>query len=158
MSVKIVAVTGHRPPKLGLQYGVKAGNPHVYQPMVEALLDESPHLRVLTGMALGVDQIMAEACINTLTPFTACIPFVGQESRWPSPSQDYYQKLLDETEKVIVVSDGGFTAEKMQRRNEWMVDHADELWAWWDGSSGGTANCIAYARKQGVPVIERWNQ
>jgi uncharacterized phage-like protein YoqJ len=39
-----------------------------------------------------------------------------------------------------------------QKRNEWMVDHADEVVAVWDGTSSGTANCVAYAKKVGKPV------
>lgn len=152
-----IAVTGHRPPKLGLQYSVAAGNLHVYKPMIR-LLDELGSeveiVRVLTGMALGVDQLMADACRDTYTPYTAVVPFLGQESRWPPAVQGYYRRLLDDAVKVIVVSDGGYAAWKMQVRNEWMVDHADRLYAWWDGSSGGTANCVAYARKQGVPVYD----
>jgi uncharacterized phage-like protein YoqJ len=34
----------------------------------------------------------------------------------------------------------------LQKRNEWMVDHCDLLIAVWDGSEGGTANCVRYAR------------
>jgi uncharacterized phage-like protein YoqJ len=44
----------------------------------------------------------------------------------------------------------------MQRRNEWMVDRADKLVALWDGSWGGTFNCIEYARKKGVPFDNLW--
>lgn len=155
VTVKIIAVTGHRPPKLGLRYGVAAENLHIYKPMVDLLNSQEEEILVLTGMALGIDQLMADACIDTCTEFTACIPFVGQEGRWPAASRDYYQRTLDHARKVIVVSDGGYDPVKMQRRNEWMVDHAAELWSWWDGSPGGTANCVAYAERQGVPVIDR---
>jgi uncharacterized phage-like protein YoqJ len=43
-------------------------------------------------------------------------------------------------------------AEAMQLRNIWMVDHADEVWAFWDGSKGGTANCVKYAERVNKPV------
>ena len=33
----------------------------------------------------------------------------------------------------------------MQERNEWMVNNCDVLIAVWDGTSGGTANCVKYA-------------
>ena len=33
-----------------------------------------------------------------------------------------------------------------------MVDHSDRVLAVWDGSSGGTKNCIDYAKEKMVPV------
>lgn len=39
-----------------------------------------------------------------------------------------------------------------QQRNQWMVDRADAVLAVWDGSPGGTANCVNYARKVGKPI------
>jgi uncharacterized phage-like protein YoqJ len=35
----------------------------------------------------------------------------------------------------------------MQVRNEWMVDHCNDLLAVWDGSDGGTGNCVRYAQR-----------
>jgi len=54
---------------------------------------------------------------------------------------------------VVVVSEGGYSARNMQRRNEWMVDHSDKVLAVWDGSNGGTGNCVAYARSIGREII-----
>lgn len=42
----------------------------------------------------------------------------------------------------------------MQKRNEYMVDLADRVIAVWDGSKGGTANCIKYAEKVGKEIIK----
>jgi uncharacterized phage-like protein YoqJ len=41
----------------------------------------------------------------------------------------------------------------MQIRNEWMVDRADQVIAIWDGTSGGTANCVEYATKMNKPIL-----
>lgn len=154
----IIAVTGHRPPKADLVYGRGSANTHIYTPMTHLFgtaLEVDPGVKVITGMALGIDQLVAEACIEVGVPFTAAIPFRGQQSRWPAEGQQWYHWLLDHAHKVIVVSEGGFTRESMQVRNEWMVDHADRLWAWWDGSRGGTSNCIRYAKAEGVPVVNQ---
>lgn len=40
----------------------------------------------------------------------------------------------------------------MMARNRFMVDHADGILAVWDGSKGGTGNCVSYALKKGKPV------
>lgn len=45
----------------------------------------------------------------------------------------------------------------MQIRNEWIVDRADRIIALWDGSFGGTHNCITYANKRKVPVDNLWD-
>ena len=50
----------------------------------------------------------------------------------------------------------GYAAWKMQKRNEWMADKATRIVALWDGSPGGTANCIAYASKIGRPIDNLW--
>ena len=43
---------------------------------------------------------------------------------------------------------------KMQKRNEFMVDNCDILIALWNGTSGGTKNCINYAKKkENVQII-----
>ena len=41
----------------------------------------------------------------------------------------------------------------MQKRNEYMVDRCDKLTALWDGSSGGTGNCVKYAIKQNKNIL-----
>ena len=41
----------------------------------------------------------------------------------------------------------------MQRRNEFMVDNADMVLAYHDGSEGGTKNCVDYAKSQGTVVV-----
>lgn len=41
----------------------------------------------------------------------------------------------------------------MQVRNEYMVDLAEKVIAVWDGTSGGTANCVEYAKKKTKKII-----
>jgi uncharacterized phage-like protein YoqJ len=52
-----------------------------------------------------------------------------------------------------VVSPGGYSPEKMQVRNMFMVDNANGILAMWDGTPGGTRNCLEYARSVGRPVL-----
>lgn len=109
-------------------------------------------------MALGVDQDFAWLCTELSIPFTAALPFVGQEDNWPKHSQEWYEWLLIRADDVVVVSPGGYSAAKMQVRNEWMVDHCEKLLAVWDGTGGGTGNCVNYAYyKHGRSFIHRIN-
>lgn len=147
----IVAVTGHRPDKLG---GYRIPNTtynSVMQGLDLALLEFRPSL-VLTGMALGVDQWMAELCIWNGIPFVAVIPFNGFESRWPTHAQAKFRDLLSKAENVTVVCAGEYAPWKMHRRNEWLVNNSERLIAVFDGSGGGTANCVSYAQSANKPI------
>jgi len=150
---KVVAFTGHRPNKIG---GYTTPNPTytLIDQRIEALLTELRPTEVISGMALGVDQYAANRAIMMSIPVTAAIPFIGQESNWPTKSQEIYNILLEHVTKKVIVSSGEYSAHKLQVRNEWMVDHCDVLIAVWNGdTSGGTYNCIQYAKRKGVEII-----
>lgn len=148
----IMAVTGHRPNKLG---GYSNFSKLEWFAECEIKLN-NPNL-VITGMALGWDQAIAKACVNLNIPFIAAIPFVGQEKIWPKASQKLYKEILTKSSKVQIICDGGYSVDKMQIRNKWMVDHCSYLEALWDGSNGGTSNCVNYAEKKKVKIINCWD-
>jgi uncharacterized phage-like protein YoqJ len=146
----IIAATGHRPDKLG-----GYGNPVASQRLMDLAadhIDKARPAKVISGMALGWDTAFGWAAVHLRIPLIAAVPFRGQESRWPVSSQTLYRLLLDRAEDVVVVCDGGYAVWKLQKRNEWMVDHADRMCALWDGSAGGTRNCVEYALNKGKPV------
>lgn len=151
-----IAVTGHRPQKLG-GYDEKTWDKLVM--FAAYTLSTLKPSYVYTGMALGWDQAVAQAAVDLDIPFCAAIPFCGQEMKWTNYAQEYYMKLLNQAAHIEVVCRDGYHPAKMQIRNEWMVDqleHAqDKLVALWDGSPGGTANCVRYAeRKWDMPAIK----
>lgn len=143
----IIAGTGHRPPKLG---GYILPNPtyiKICQQTEKHLLDLKPE-KIISGMALGYDQYLANIAIKLDIPFIAAIPFEGQEKKWPESSRQVYHKLLGKASEIVMISPPGYSAHKLQIRNEWMVDHCDILIGIWDGTAGGTANCIKYAQSK----------
>jgi len=141
----IVAFTGHRPDKLG---GYKLPNDTYIRvcQKIDAALKELKPEKVITGMALGVDQWAAMIAYKLNIPYLAAIPFEGQEKAWPEASQKTFRLLRKLASEEVIVSSGGYSADKMQVRNIWMVDHCDTLIAVWDGTKGGTGNCIEYAK------------
>lgn len=152
----VLAVTGHRPDKVG-GYGITARRA-LGAFAAERLLHLAPD-EVITGMALGWDQAVAAACVLLDIPFTAAVPFRGQENLWPTESRKRYHLLLSRAKSVACVCDEFVPRVKaMQIRNEWMVGRADKVAALWDGSFGGTHNCILYAKKVGVPVTNLWSK
>lgn len=156
-----IAGTGHRPEKLGGYSG--ATLKQLTQFAVDWLRVLAPR-GVVSGMALGWDQALAHAAVELNLPFCACLPFVGQERRWPEKSQKIYRELLERAAKVIVCSPGGYSAQAMQVRNERMVDIVMKqtsasglLLALWNYSPGGTKNCVDYARARKCPAINLWS-
>ncbi len=109
-----------------------------------SLLDLAPEM-VISGMALGVDQWAARESVGLGIPFTAALPCDEMDEVWPARSRAEFRQLLALAAHVHVVSPGPYKPWKMQRRNEWMVDHSMRLVAVHDGSAGGTYNCIRYA-------------
>lgn len=154
----IVAATGHRPDKLG-GYGPKAQG-RVYTLAYEWLECFRPD-QLISGMALGWDQACAEAALALGIPLIAAIPFEGQESRWPPASQEHYRMLRALATEVRIIAPGGYSPFVMQLRNETMVLWANLILALWDGSAGGTCNCLANARTFGAakkPIINLWDR
>lgn len=157
---RVFAGTGHRPPKLAVPGLGNAYHPEVYALLVDVVagvLERERPAAVISGMALGFDQALAEAAIRRGLPFTAAVPHRGQERIWPAASQRKYRWLLEHAARVEVVSEGDYTSRKMQLRNEFMVRGATEVLALWDGGpEGGTANCIRYARQLRRPIVNLW--
>lgn len=151
----IVCGTGHRPNKVG-GYSKEAFG-KLERTAYNWLHTHRPD-KVISGMALGWDQALAYAAYVDGIPFIAAVPFTGQETAWPKESQDFFHMLLSKADEVVSVSEGGYAPWKMQVRNEWMVDHCDTVLALWDGSTGGTGNCIKYARKVDKEIVNLWEK
>jgi uncharacterized phage-like protein YoqJ len=154
----VYAFTGHRPNKLG-GYGepaIRTLNAFANQ-IVRRLVDPKTD-RGISGMALGWDMAVANALHRSGYRWTAAIPFEGQASNWPTPSRDEHRRLCASAPDVQWVCGPGYAAWKMQRRNVWMVDECTKLIALWDGSDGGTANCVRYTQARGKPIINVWDE
>lgn len=155
-----VAFTGHRPTKIG---GYDRNNPIRQEIKAEIervllkLRDENPDLEVISGGALGIDQDAARVAHRLGIPFHVYMPFAGQERKWPMDSQQSFLAILNVAKSVKIVSEGGYSASKMQIRNRAMVDDADVLIAVWDGTSGGTKNCIDYAEGKVDIIFIGWS-
>ena len=151
-NVKEIFITGHRPDKLG------GYNPSPKQDWVRDSLrtafDTIKPTAIITGMALGVDQWAAEIAIQRGIPFIAAVPFVGQEHMWRIECREHYHRLLAQAKETVIVCPGVYEVWKMQKRNEYMVDRGDLGVAVWDGSEGGTANCVKYALKKNKPIVQ----
>ncbi len=150
----IVSGTGHRPNKLG-GYSRQA-HEKLAKVAHEALCELKPET-VISGGALGWDQALADAAIHMGLQVTMALPFEGFETKWPKESQEFLHSLMNSA-TVMYVCDPGYAPWKMQKRNEWMVDNCDTVLALWNGSNGGTGNCVRYATQVGKPIVNLWSK
>ena len=159
---RIVVATGHRPEKCG-GYSKEAQR-RLKELAIDWLVALTPR-GAISGMALGWDTAIVEACLDLQLPYVACIPFEGQDTKWFPESRRAYRTYLDRAANVIVCSKGKYSREKMQIRNQRMIDLALKkgpgpensiLLALWDGSSGGTKNCLSYADSR-IPTFNTWD-
>lgn len=140
-----MTICGHRPPKLG-GYSENPTKAWAMKAIDEVLINHQPSL-VYTGMALGVDQWVAELCILNDIKFVAALPSKSMGNKWPPHAVQKYEELLKKASHVHIVHDTtSYWPEQMQDRNIWMVDNSDMVVSIWDGSKGGTANCVGYAK------------
>ena len=159
-AVRTACFTGHRPNKLG-GYEWNPTYDAVYQFVNEtclALIDRGIDT-FITGMAIGTDQIAALAVLHLKLfeepniKMVCAVPFAGQERKWSQNNQAFYRYCLDASDLVHIVCDGDYEAWKMQKRNEWMVERSSIVVSVWDGSQGGTANCVHYAESKHKEII-----
>lgn len=153
----IISVTGHRPSKLG-----GYANKSLLERFACVIVDQARvqvgqgvPLQFITGMSQGWDQAVAKACIVLHVPFIAAVPCHGQERLWPDAAKQEYRLILEHASAVNVLA-LLYTLGCMQRRNEWMVDNSNMTLALWDGSDGGTANCVSYCERVGHHMQNLW--
>lgn len=165
-----IAITGHRPS--GFEFNSKlpgttyknvftsAWSKNFIEKMTEYILLKAAKqgkVRCITGMALGVDQLFAKAAMQAKAKgadviIHAAIPCYYQESKWSLEAKEAYKEILQACDERYIVHRGSYNSSCMQKRNMYMVDMCDELIAIWDGSAGGTGNCVKYAKDKGCKV------
>ena len=157
-----VAFTGHRPHKLGGYDDSKNKRKAVVREIDIAIKELSQEINyyanvdieIISGMALGVDQWAAEYAILNGHPLLSYVPCDNQDRMWQAESKTIYRELLDRSTRIKECCPGPYANWKMQKRNQDMVDDCDVLIAVWNGTSGGTCNCVKYAEEQKKRIIK----
>lgn len=175
--------TGHRPDKLGGYNWNTKKNQNIMKALrskiIELINSTNSHesnFKFICGGALGIDQMAFEICYTLkystlkLNPckieLELAIPFKKQVSKWfgKDDIDRFYthQQQADVVTFVDTVKDyeyiggisiGDYHPAKMQIRNRYMVNNSDIVIAVWNGTKGGTANCVNYAKKQGKNIV-----
>lgn len=141
----VIAVTGHRPDRLGEPLKVQRG---IHSALVELGVEQ-----LIQGMADGADLLSAQVANNLGVSVIGVSPWRGHSLS--VKNKMLYAEIADNLYDHVVLEDS------MQfpgnwaywNRNKYMVDRADIVLAIWDGKpGGGTAGTVAYAVKTGKPV------
>jgi len=146
----IVAGTGHRPEdcedesvvrtkaRVKLQYPSRNGKiPSVF----------------ICGMASGFDLWAGDEARKLGIKVIAARPWAGHGPR--NEDRELYDAIIAYASEVVNVneSENYPGAWVYHKRNEYMVDNADAVMAYWNGKeSGGTFACRNYAIKVGKPI------
>ena len=159
MEMKVCCVTGHRPNGFPWNYSDYACDSHqeylgAMACYVHWFIHKHGYNYFICGGALGVDTDFAEIVIGLRDnvfndiQLEIAVPCKGQESKWSPKDKSKYAELLQKADKVTYVLDT-YAPDCMQKRNKYMVDNSDVVFAFWNESknSGGTYNTIEYAKK-----------
>lgn len=147
-----VAITGHRPHKLGNDYALTSPLLVTIKNTLSDFVDLNRHdiTHLISGMALGIDTLWAELSLEKDIPLIAAVPCPTQADFWIDSSKRRYKKILANPLTTYHLVSDTYSPAAMQVRNQWMVDNCDLLIAVWDGSAGGTYNCIKYTEAKGL--------
>ena len=110
------------------------------------------------GMALGFDLIALEILIDLKIKYPyikiiGAMPCPNQDAKWTRAEKERYKNIKEQIDQSIVVSEKYYGKECMLKRNRFIVDNSDMLFALWDGTPGGTMYTIEYAKSQNKPVV-----
>lgn len=164
MQNRTACFTGHRPSKLK-GYSPKDNKQLLWEihNCCEYLIRYQDVSIFINGVALGVDQWSAKIVLKLKEKYPhikliSAVPCLEHSSKWTENSKIDWQDIIDKSDEVKYVTEEKFTPYCMELRNRWMVDKSDIVVAVWDGSAGGTNNCVQYATKNKKRVINLWKK
>ena len=144
--------TGHRPQKL-------AQNENQMRPLLEkAILQaiDKGFTSFISGMAPGVDIWAGEAVCRLRNEYglrlICAVPCPGFADGWPEEQRLRYGALLAKADESFYVCDKP-DPKCCSLRNRRMVADSGLVIAAYNGTQGGTAETVAYAKAAGIEII-----
>jgi tetratricopeptide (TPR) repeat protein len=111
----------------------------------------------VSSLAIGADQLFASLVAQRGGQIHAVIPFDGYERTFSPHNVDAYHYILSKADLVEVLQTSGTDEDAYLAAGKRVVELSDILIAVWNGQpakgKGGTADIVAYARDNGVPLV-----
>lgn len=135
---------------------------------LERLIVEEGKSRFISGGALGFDSMFFWAVHSLKKKYphienVLAVPFMNQYIRWQPQQRHWYHEMVKRADTFFDVARqedyntrehekgknpiplDDFSHAKMDKRNQFMVDQSGVMLAYYDGTKGGTGNCVRYA-------------
>lgn len=108
------------------------------------------------GGALGFDTMAALAVLRLKRKYPKIrlhlyLPCKDQAKKWSSYNRGIYQYVIDNSDKVVYISEN-YTPYCMMERNRALVDNSSACIAYCTQAKGGTAYTVGYAMDNGMEV------
>jgi hypothetical protein len=122
------------------------------------LLDDAEKPLIgLTSLAIGADQLFAEAVLGCGGKIEAIIPFDGYEMKFnEGPDREAFRRLLELASRIETLERQGTDEDAYLAAGKRIVDLCDRMIAVWDGQPaagiGGTGDIVNYCKSQNKPV------
>ncbi len=118
---------------------------------IERLIVENAVTHFISGGAEGVDTWAMEAVValkrkHPHITLECALPYMEMPDKFDPQARDRYYALAKDCDTIIAVSPAYDGRACMDRRNAYMVDHAEHLIAVWTGKMTGTGRTVQYAR------------
>jgi hypothetical protein len=111
-------------------------------------------------LADGADQLFARAVLDAGGVLEVIVPAEKYRAGLPAACWPEYDALLARAASVSRLGHVESDSEAHMDASEEMLKRADVLFAMWDGQPargyGGTADVVAEARNEGLPVVVIW--
>lgn len=117
----------------------------------------------LCGMSWGFDLAAAEAVVELREQYAdvqlvAVEPYAWFGRLFRGDDAEQYERIKAAADEVVVVGDSGEPMDYIAR-NDYLVEHASAVVAWWSGvKRGGTAYTVKQARKTKIPCYNLFDK
>lgn len=122
----------------------------------DELTRAAPPLVGVTSLAVGADQLFVELVLERGGVIHAVIPFADIERTFSPEDLTVYRKLASQA-TIEILTTPGSDEDGYLAAGHRVVDLSDIVLAVWNGKpakgKGGTADVVAYAIRQGVPLV-----
>jgi uncharacterized phage-like protein YoqJ len=109
------------------------------------------------GMAEGFDMVAAEIVMELMSEnsditMEAYIPWPEFDKRLNASDAVRFRKILSCCDRRHIASEE-YNKGVFHKRNDMLIDGADYIVAWWNGSSSGTGYTVKRARRNHIRII-----